>query len=215
MGKLLAWLGLVVGVVALLTQFVISMQSYAEAGRDVPGSLGMFFSYYTVLSNIVLVLIYLAELAGVAWLGWFRSLDTRGMMVAAMLLVMTFVHIFLRGLTPKIGLFPLCDALLHYVTPLIYFVWWIVGVKHGPLLVRRVPLMLVPTLFYFVYVLARGAWVGDYPYPVINVDRIGYPQTLLHAAAIAIGLGALMLIVVGIDEVLGRWALRNQRPAAG
>ena len=64
--------------------------------------------------------------------------------------------------------------------------------------------MLIPTLIYFVYVLARGAWVEEYPYPVINVTRLGYPQTLLHALAIAIGLGALMFIVVGIDEVLGR-----------
>ena len=164
----------------------------------------MFVSFYTVLSNIVLVLIYLSEVTGAAWLGTFRSLDTRGMMVAAMILVLSFVHFFLRGLTPKIGLFPLCDVLLHYVTPIIYFVWWVIAVKHGPLLIRRVPLMLIPTLIYFVYVLARGAWVEEYPYPVINVTRLGYPQTLLHALAIAIGLGALMFIVVGIDEVLGR-----------
>lgn len=203
-GKAFAWLGLVVGVVALGLQFVISMQAYAAAGRDIPGSLGTFFAYYTILTNIVLVLIYLSEVTGAAWLAMFRSLDVRGMMVAAMILVTTFVHFFLRGLTPRTGLFPLCDTLLHYVTPLLYLIWWVIAVRHGPLLIRRVPMMLIPTLVYFVYVLVRGAWVQEYPYPILSVVRHGYGQVLLNAVALSIGLGALMLIVIGVDELLGR-----------
>lgn len=203
-GKAFAWLGLVVGIVALVLQFVISMQAYAVAGRDIPGSLGTFFAYYTILTNIVLVLIYLSELTGAAWLAAFRSLDVRGMMVASMILVTTFVHFFLRGLTPHTGLFPLCDTLLHYVTPLLYLVWWVIAVRHGPLLIRRVPVMLIPTLIYFLYVLARGAWVQEYPYPILSVVRHGYGQVLLNAVYLSIGLGALMLIVIGVDELLGR-----------
>ena len=44
----LTWLGLVVGIVALIVQFVISMQAYTAAGRDIPGALGMFFAYAEV-----------------------------------------------------------------------------------------------------------------------------------------------------------------------
>lgn len=200
----LTWLGFMVGVVALGLQFVVSMQAYSAAGRDIPGSLGMFFSYYTILTNIVLVLIYLSELVGWRWLELFRKLDVNGMMVANMVLVMTFVHYFLRGVVPLTGPQLLCDWLLHYAVPIIYIVWWLVVVRHGPLLIRRVPIMLLPTFIYFLYVIARGAWVKEYPYPVINVVRLGYPHVLLNAVYLTLGLGALMLIVIGIDELLGR-----------
>jgi hypothetical protein len=202
--KPLTWIGLVVGAVALILQFVISMQAYLAAGRDVPGALGMFFSYFTILTNLTLVLIYIREMTSWRWLAPFGSLVTRGMMVAAMLLVMTFVHYFLRGLTHLTGLFLVADTLLHYVTPLLYLLWWLLIVRHGPLRLADVPVMLAPTLVYFLYVLARGALVQEYPYPVINVLKLGYPHVLLNAVYLTLGLGALCLIVVGVDEVLSR-----------
>ncbi|MDR3475767.1 MAG: Pr6Pr family membrane protein [Devosia sp.] len=204
LGRLLTWLGLIVGAVALVTQFTISMQAYAAAGRDIPGSLGQFFTFYTILTNITLVLIYLSELSTAKWLDIFRSLPTRGMMVAAMLLVMTFVHFFLRGLTPLTGLSLVCDWALHYAAPILYLLWWLVAVRHGPLTMRQVPVMLVPTFVYFLYVMARGAWVKEYPYPVLNAIRLGYGKVLLNAAYLTVGLGALCLIVIAIDELLAR-----------
>ena len=128
-----------------------------------------------------------------------------------MILVMTFVHFFLRGLTQLTGLFLLADTLLHYVTPILYLIWWIVAVRHGPLLVRRLPVMLAPTLIYFLYVMARGAWVQEYPYPVLNVVKLGYGHVVLNAVYLCVGLGALMLIVIGVDELLGR--LKTHRPS--
>jgi hypothetical protein len=202
--KALVWLGLVIGVVALVLQFVISMQSYLAAGRDVPGALGAFFIYYTILTNIVLVLIYVSELTDWGWLEWFRKLDVTGMMVANMLLVMSFVHFFLRGLTELNGLFLVCDILLHYVAPIIYIVWWVVGVRHGPLVIRRVPIMLLPTFVYFLIAMARGAWTHEYPYPILNVVKLGYGHVLLNAVLLTLALGALMLVVIGVDELLGR-----------
>lgn len=200
----LTWLGLVVGTVALLVQFVISMQAYAAGGRDIFGSLGTFFSYYTILTNIVLVLIYLSDLVRWRWLEVFRKLDVTGMMVANMLLVMGFVHFFLRSLATLDGIFLVCDYALHYVTPILFLIWWVVTVRHGPLLMRRIPIMLVPTFVYFLYIMARGAWVQEYPYPVLNALRLGYPQVLANAVYLTLGLGALMLIVVAVDELLGR-----------
>jgi hypothetical protein len=204
LNRALAGLGLGVGAAALVVQFVISMQAYAAAGRDVPGALGTFFSYYTILSNIALLLIYLSELVAWRWLEVFRKLDVTGMMLANMALVVLFVRILLRGTGQLTGLFLVCDYLLHYVTPLIYLVWWLLAVRHGPLLIRRVPVMLVPTFVYFLYVIARGAWVKEYPYPVLDAARLGYGQVLLNAIYLTLALGALMLVVIGIDELLGR-----------
>jgi hypothetical protein len=209
-GKVLVWLGLLVGVVGLVVQFVISMQAYLAGGRDIPGALGQFFSYYTIITNIALVLIYLSEVVRWRWLELFRKLDVTGMMVANMLLVMTFVYFYLRGITRPEGMFLACDIALHYVTPIIYIVWWLIAVRHGPLLVRRIPIMLAPTFVYFLVVMARGLWVKEYPYPILNVVRLGYARVLLNAVYMTLALGAIMLLVVGIDEVLGQWRDRRR-----
>lgn len=214
LGKALLWLGLVVGVVALLVQFVISMQAYLAAGRDIPGALGAFFIQYTVLANIGLVLVYLSELTDWRWLEVFRKLDVTGVAVASALFVMILIHFLATNRTELTGLFRVCDITLNYVAPLIFIVWWLVGVRHGPLLVRRIPVMLLPTFIYFLVVIARGAWVREYPYTLLDARALGYGHALLAAVGLTLALGAIMLVVVGVDEFLGRWSQQPRRVPA-
>jgi hypothetical protein len=202
--RALTWTGLLLGSIALVVQFIISMQAYAEFGRDIPGSLGMFFSYYTILTNIVLVLIYAAEISPAPWLDLFRLPLVRAMMVANMALVLLFVYFVLRHLGVLNGLALICDYILHYATPAVYLVWWCAVVRHGMLRFRHLPAMLVPTLVYFFYAMARGAWVQEYPYPILNAIKLGYGQVLINALQMTIGLGLLMALVLGLDHWLGR-----------
>ena len=210
--RLLTLLGLLAGTIGLVVQFVISMQSYLADGRDIPGALGTFFTYYTILSNIVLVLIYLSEINAAPWLAIFRSPILRGTMVAVMLLVMTFVYFVLRHLSTLSGLFLVCDTILHYVTPSVYALWWLTSARHGALNWRDLPIMLAPTFVYFLYAMARGAWVGEYPYPILNAIKLGYPQVLLNAVYMTIGLGLLVAAVIGIDKLLSRKSLGTATP---
>lgn len=203
-GRVLAVIGLLVGAIGLVVQFVISMQAYAAQGRDVPGALGQFFSYYTILTNIVLVLIYLSDLSAARWLAIFRHPVLRGMMAANIALVMLFVYFVLRHLSVLEGLFLICDYILHYVTPVVYVIWWCAVARHGTLRLSHLPLMLAPTFVYFLYAMARGAWVGEYPYPILNAIRLGYPQVLLNGLGMTIGLGVLMALVVLLDGWLGK-----------
>jgi hypothetical protein len=203
--RLLVWLGLVIGAVALIAQFIVSMQNYLDAG-----ALGAFFIYYTILTNIALVLVYLSELTEWRWLELFRKLDVTGMMVANILLVVTFFHFYLRDPIPLNGVSWWSNLVLHYLAPLIYIVWWLVAVPHGPLVVKRVPVMLLPTFIYFLVAMARGAWTHEYPYPILNVVKLGYGRVLLNAVAMTLALGCLMLVVIAIDEILGRLATRRR-----
>lgn len=202
--RLLTWLGLLSGAGGLVLQFVISMQAYAAAGRDIPGALGTFFSYYTILTNIMLVLIYLSEVTDVSWLDLFRRPVFRGMMAAAIALVGIYVFLVLRHLAVLEGLFLLADNTLHYLCPILYLLWWIAAQRHGLLRWANLPVMLAPTLVYFIYAMARGLWVQEYPYPILNAIKLGYPQVLLNAAYMTIGLAVLVGIVIAIDQFLVR-----------
>jgi hypothetical protein len=51
--------------------------------------------------------------------------------------------------------------------------------------------------FYAVYVMIRGAISGDYPYPIIDAGKLGYPVALLNTAIIFSLLVILDLSFVG------------------
>jgi hypothetical protein len=201
---LLTWLGLLFGAAGLLLEFTISMQSMLGSGRDLFGSLGHFFSFYTILTNIVLVLIYLSEILPSAGLALFRHPVVRGMMAANIALVSLYVFFVLRFLTSLEDLFLLADRLLHYLCPVLYLLWWLVTQKHGRLRWGDLPVMLAPTLVYFVYAMARGAWVQEYPYPILNAIKLGYAQVALNAVYMTAALAVLTLIVIALDRLLGK-----------
>jgi len=209
--KLLTGLGLAAGTAGLLIEFVFSMQISLAAGRDIPGILGSFFSFYTILTNIVLVLIYLSEVLPTQRLAIFRHPVTRGSMVACITLVSLYVFFVLRHLYAPTGLLELSDRLLHYVAPLLYLLWWVIGQPHGQLRWSNLPVMLLPTLIYFVVVMMRGVWLHRYPYPFMNIDELGIGAVLLGALFMAAGLAALSALVIVLDHFLTRnWNLVHE-----
>jgi hypothetical protein len=202
--RLLTWLGLLSGAGGLLLQFVISMQAYLADGRDIPGALGAFFAYYTILTNCILVLVYLSEVTRFAWLDLFRSPVFRGMMAACIALVSIYVFLVLRHLSVLTGLFQVADTILHYLCPILYLLWWVAAQRHGLLRWANLPVMLAPTLIYFIYAMARGAWVQEYPYPILNAIELGYPAVLLNAVYMTAGLSVLAAVVIALDHILAR-----------
>ncbi len=202
--KLLTWLGLLFGAAGLVLQFWLSMQLAFASGRDVPGFLGHFFAFYTILTNIILVLIYLSEVLSSPRLALFRRPLVRGLMAANIALVALYVYFVLRHLSTLEGLNQLADTILHYLCPTLYLLWWTVAQPHGALRWSNLPAMLLPTLVYFIYVMARGVWVQQYPYPILNAVELGYAQVLLNAVYMTVALAVLCSAVIGLDHLLGR-----------
>ena len=53
---------------------------------------------------------------------------------------------------------------------------------------------------YLAYALARGRLDGRYPYPFIDVSRIGWRQTALNVGGIALGFIICGFVLVWIDS---------------
>ena len=202
--RALTWLGLLCGLGGLGLQFVLSMQGAFANGRDFLGFLGHFLAFYTILTNIILVLIYLSEVTTFRWLDLFRTPLVRGMMAANIALVGLYVFFVLRFLSVLTDLLLVADTILHYICPILYLLWWIAAQPHGKLRWANLPLMLLPTLIYFIYVMLRGLWVQQYPYPILNAIELGYPGVLLNAVYMTAGLTVLVAIVIALDQFLAR-----------
>jgi hypothetical protein len=202
-GRANAAIGFAVGLGALILQFALTIPAAMQT-RGLPLALLFFFSFFTILSNLGLVLVYLSELGRNLPLAVFRKPVTRGLMLAVMALVLLFYHFLLAGTWNPEGPFLIADRLLHYATPLIYAIWWARFTPHGQLRLGDLPIMLAPALVYLALILLRGLFVGEYPYFILEVGRLGYPAVLLNALLVAIGLAVLSAIVVALDQLLAR-----------
>lgn len=198
------WIGFVFGAAALILQFALAIPLRLDKGDTIFGAVVFYFSFFTILTNLTLVLIYASELWPRTWLHWFRWPVTRAMMVAAIVLVGGFYHVFLAETWDPQGLAQVADVSLHYVTPVFYVLWWTLFMRHGPLSLSQIPQMLLPPTIYLIYAMVRGAIVGEYPYTILEANRLGYGPVAINVLLVLVALIILSAIVVIIDRALTR-----------
>jgi hypothetical protein len=198
-----ALLAIVIGVVGLALDFyVIAGVMGPPQNRPVWSFLVYYWTFLTNLSNTVLILIYLADL-GVGWLGWLRNPVFKAGMAGIMMLVMFFYHFMLMPTLPDLPIaIDVSNVLLHYVTPVMYLLWWLAWSPHGSLRYRDVPLMLIPGLAYVLYVELRGPLAGEYPYTILDPGFAPPGGTASGALTVAVSVGVLVALVAIFDLLL-------------
>ena len=191
-----AWLGLAVQLGATL-----------GATGSAAAALWVLLRYFTVLVNLAVALAFTRAAAR----GAPAPPALLGGLVLNALLVANVYHLLLAGTLAQTAPEKLADAFLHGVTPALVLLFWLMRARRGALRYRDVgPWAAVP-LLYFAYALARGAVDGIYPYPFIDVGRIGWGATLVNAALIAAGFVAAGLGLVWFDRRLGGTAATPPR----
>src|SRR5215213_8798497 len=130
-----ALIAIVIGLIGLALDFyVIAGVMGPPQNRPLLNFLVYYWSFLTNLSNTVLLLIYVADLSGARWMGWFRDPITKGGMAGIMMLVMFFYHFMLAPYLPDLPqAIDISNVLLHYVTPVLYLIWWGGFSGHGTL----------------------------------------------------------------------------------
>jgi hypothetical protein len=202
MKNVATWIGFVFGAAALILQFALTMQLRLANGDSVVGAVVFYFTFFTILTNIMLVLIYASELWPRQSLRWFRSPVTRGMMAGTIALVSLFYHFVLAESWDPQGLSLVCDVALHYATPIFYVGWWLLFMRHGLLKLTDIPSMLLPPTIYLIYAMIRGAIINEYPYPILEAGRIGYAAVAGNVLLVLLGLCVLSGVVVLLDRLL-------------
>jgi hypothetical protein len=197
--KLLPIAGFVIGAFALILQFAITVPARMAAGFSLIESIVFYFSFFTILSNIGVVLVYAAALAP----GRFAEFSTpvaRATMAVCIAIVGLVYFTVLSNIWAPQGLFWLCDVLLHYAAPVIYVVWWTSAGRDGSLTWQDAAKMLAFPVLYLVYALVRGKLTGIYPYPFIDAGLLGWTKTITNAAAVALLFVVFSFIAIGFDR---------------
>jgi hypothetical protein len=201
--KTLALVGIVLGVAAVTTELAMEISARFAKGHGLVAALAHVLSYFTIVSNVAVVLAYIGALRGNG-AAWFRPHVMRGMTLAMIALVMlAYFFIISRTEHPQ-GIAWLSAMTMHYVTPPLYALWWVLYAPHGQLKLRDVGAMLIPSVIYMIYVLIRGRLVGEYPYAMLDATRIGSGSVTLHAIGLLVALAGLCAAVVALDGWLAR-----------
>ena len=208
MKKPFALVGFLVGVATLLAQFPLTFSLSMAAGRTALGSLVFFFSFFTILSNILAAIVFAAALSQNR-LAFFRSPRVQSAAALYMLVVAAIYIDVLEALWAPTGLMRVLDTLLHYAMPALTLVFWLIFVRKGTLTYADIPKWLAFAFIYAVYVMIRGGFTGEYPYPIMDAGKLGLPQALLNTACIFILFSVLGLVLVAYDH----WAGRRSRAA--
>lgn len=150
-----------------------------------------FFSYFTILSNLVgaLLFVYSGLRGDVAS----RTVDMlRGAATVYLATTGIVYNLLLRDEPVGVGL-EWVNAVLHAIMPLAAVVDWLVFAPKHELRLNRTWLWLLFPIGYLVYSLIRGAATGWYPYPFLNPDRVGgYWGVAAYAVAISLAFVGLV-----------------------
>ena len=169
--------------IALVCWIGIGLQFWASftfRHYDLVLTLWTLARFFTIICNLALAI----AMTMVA-LGKRLSPLVLGGLTLAILLVGIVYATLLRGLRPLSGLPLIANFLLHDISPIAMSVYWLLFVPRGRLDWRAPWHWAIFPLAYFLYALARGQTDGRYPYPFIDVGKLGWQQVALNAAGIA------------------------------
>jgi len=194
----LACAGAATGWAALILQLILTLAATRAQGDTAMGGLWRYLGYFTVLTNLFAAVVLTGAAAGRV------RARLEFMAAAAMILVGIVYSLLLRESWNPQGLQKLADIALHDLQPALMVLFWLLR-PHGRLGLRDVAASLLPPAAYCLCALARGAVEGWYPYPFLDVARIGAGAVARNCAGIALAFLLLASLLLGLDRLLGRY----------
>ncbi|HEX9881626.1 MAG TPA: Pr6Pr family membrane protein [Hyphomicrobium sp.] len=178
-----------------------------DGGATLRGSVH-FFSYFTILTNIlVAVALLVPVVAPASRAGHFLDRPPVRTAIAGYIIVVGAVYyLLLRNTGHAQGWTLFFEHVLHYVTPPLFVLDWLLFVPKGGVPWRTGFACLGFPAVYAVWTLAYGALSGWYPYPFLDVPDLGYAQALLNMAGLVTAFLILELVLVAIGRLLARSA---------
>lgn len=196
-------IGFATGWFAILVQLYLILQNRS---MSVLATVVLFFSFFTILTNIIVALSYTLKLffQDSKWGKFFSKAQSLTAVAVYIAIVGLVYNIILRHIWEPQGMQKLVDELLHSFNPIWFVLYWLIFVPKKTIQWKHVfPWLLYP-LAYCIYILIRGSLTGLYPYPFVNVTELGYPKTLINCAGMCVAFLAVSILFVSVGKIMSR-----------
>lgn len=204
----------VVGWSALTLQYILAAgPAHIDALPDVTLR---FFSYFTILTNLLAALALTAPLVRAeSPLGrWGAHPNVRAALTTYIAVVGLAYYFLLSQSWHPQGLAWLADTLLHYVMPGAFVLDWLMFTPKGGLRWIDAIKWLAFPLVYVAWTLIHGFASGWWPYWFLNVEKQGWAATGLWIAILLVLFVTIGLVVVGLDRAISRIERNRQASPA-
>ncbi|MGZ3813748.1 MAG: Pr6Pr family membrane protein [Mucilaginibacter sp.] len=193
----------IAGWFALVGQFYLII---INRQTTIPEVIVRYFTFYTILTNILIAVCCTILLAGQASaLGkYFARVTTLTAITVNITIVGTVYNTILRFLWQPQGFQFVVDELLHTIIPIAFIVYWVLFVPKGELKWTCFFSWLIYPLVYLAVVLVRGELSGYYPYPFLDVSIWGYSKVILNSCGIAVAFIFVALLFIKIDKWMSK-----------
>ncbi len=192
------------GLAGLLLQYRVVSRLLAERGTGTGGTLFILAGYFTILTNLLLAAVHGVCLAAPASrAGRFLSrAPVQGGLLLYILIVGLIYASLLAGLWNPQGEQWWADTLLHRVTPLLQLAFWLLAVPKVRLPWQVLAVWLAYPVLYLAWVFVRGSQGAAYPYPFIDLEKLGPGRTLVNSLLIGFAFLAAGALIIGAGRAL-------------
>lgn len=204
-----AWwsLSTVVVVVAFVVQVPITAANETGFFDSPAARVANLFSFFTILTNLLVgitsaTLAIRPEARGTL----FRVLRLDA--VLGITVTGIVFHTLLAGLRELHGAELFADHLFHTVSPIMVVAGWLMFGPRGLIDGRAVGYAVIYPLGWLAFTLVRGAVIGWYPYPFVDVSVLGYGTVVLNCVGITLLFVLLAAGAMVLDGLLARRAER-------
>ncbi|WP_438945315.1 Pr6Pr family membrane protein [Sediminibacterium sp.] len=175
--KLLELLIVVIVLLSLILQFSVMLKNPAK--QDFLKILVQFFSYFTILSNCLVLVYFLNLILKNESVGKFWKKAETGTAITVYISVVGIVyHAILSQLHNPVGLAFWADHGLHSFSPILVMLYWVLFTSKRTVEYATIPYWLIYPAVYFLYTILRGSLSGFYPYPFLDLNKISFLQAL-------------------------------------
>lgn len=192
-GGIVAWSAVILQLYLIIVNRTVS----------IPETLLRFFTFFTILCNILVAICFtvLALKPGFEKGNFFSRPGVLSAVAVYIAVVGIVYQLILRPLWEPQGLQMIVDESLHSVIPAYFILFWFLYVPKLTLRWQQILPWLIFPLCYLIIILLRGAVAGYYPYPFVNVTKLGYGKVFLNCGMVLIAFLFFSVLLVGIGKL--------------
>ena len=191
-GAVLAWFG-------VLGQLYLILLNSPDS---VVTTLIRFISYFTILTNTLVAICFTC-----LWLNpnssWGKFFSRPSVLTAITVYIVVVgitYNTVLRFIWAPTGLQRAVDETLHFIMPGWFLIFWVMCVPKGSLKWNDLPAWLIFPFVYCIYILIRGSISNEYPYPFMDVAKLGYGTVALNSFYICLAFLLISVIFIAIGR---------------
>lgn len=184
--------------ITIITQFVVMIENRVASLTE---TTIRFFTFFTILSNILVAVVFTAILAQPKGkFSFFLNPKNQSAIAVYIFVVGIVYNLILRFSWQPQGIQRIVDEMLHSIIPIYYILYWYFKINTKSILWKNSINWLIYPIVYLIVIMIRGKFSNYYPYPFVNVTALGINKVLLNVILLTLFFGVVAMTFIAIAK---------------